>query len=61
MDLDGLEEKTKEMSGKQLADVLVEVAEFKHGEPFVRELLCDLQDREDLGELYDDERLTAYF
>lgn len=51
-----------DMDAKQIADVLAEVREYKHGERFVSEVLVDLQESaQKLDALYEDKRLADLY
>ena len=61
MDMGEIDLQMKDMNSKQIGDLLMCMRKKKYGEEFVREVLCCLQDRKDLDDLYDDERVSDLF
>lgn len=61
MPLDVLLNKTKDMTGKEIADLLVEVRKHKYGDEFVSKVFVNLQEREDMEDLYNDARIIDLF
>jgi hypothetical protein len=61
MDIDAIEEQMKDMSASQIADVLADVRKHKHGEEFVQTMMCNLDTRDDLNDLYADERVSDLY
>lgn len=61
MDMVEIDSRMKGMNSKQLGDLLASIRRKKYGVEFVREVLCCLQDRKDLDDLYEDERVSDLY
>ena len=61
MDMPSIEKKMEDMSAKQLADLCAELRKSPFGELFVSCVLVDLQSRDDLDDLYTDDRLRGLY